>query len=198
MSVALKHINEQITPPKLVNENISDSINNIILKATSKNRNDRYESIEELKEDLARSLVDKSGSFVELREQSRPRLISINLRKSKIWKVTVIAVTLALLVTAGVFGGSALFSSTLVQPTQNVFYTLPSVTGMTIENARNIFNEQDISFSETYVNSDDVDANIVIDQSPEAGTNIQTQDSVVLTVSLGPEVIYMPNLVGIC
>ena len=43
VAVALKHINEQIKPPKQLNADISESINRIILKATSKDKNDRYE-----------------------------------------------------------------------------------------------------------------------------------------------------------
>ena len=196
VSVALKHINEKITPPKQHNEKISESLNKIILKATSKDREDRYESIEELKKDLALSIVDKSGDFVDIKEHSSANMISINLKKSKIWKITVIAVTLLLLIAAGVFGGNALFSGAQVQPTQNAFYTLPSLIGMDIENAKSILDEMGIGYSEVYINDETVEAGRIIEQSPESGSNMQMQDAVTLTVSLGPEVVYMPNLIG--
>ncbi len=196
VSVALKHINERITPPKQINEGISDSINKIILKATSKDKHDRYESIDELKKDLTISLIDKSGEFVEITEHRAFNMISINLKKSKIWKITIIAVALLLLVAAGVFGGNALFAGSQAQPTQNVYYALPSLVGMDIESAKNILDDMGVGYSEVYDNDDTAEAGIIIEQSPDAGTNMQTQDAVVLTVSLGPEVIYMPNLIG--
>ena len=170
VSVALKHINEKITPPKQLNEQISESLNKIILKATSKDKSDRYENIEELKEDLTLSIIDKSGDLVDIKEHSTASMISINLKKSKIWKITVIAVTLLLLVAAGVFGGNALFSGAQVQPTQIAFYTLPSLVGMDVEDAKSILGEMGIGYSEVYMNNDTVEAGLIIEQSPEAGS----------------------------
>ena len=95
VSVALKHINEQIIAPMQKNPSLSESINKIILKATSKNKRDRYRSMDAMRDDLVRALVDKSGEFIELAYQPRP-ILPVNLgefsRKFKIWKICVLAV----------------------------------------------------------------------------------------------------------
>ncbi len=66
VSVALKHINEQLRPPSEINPSVSASLSNIVLKATSKNRKDRYRTADALKQDLTRALVDPSGEFVDI------------------------------------------------------------------------------------------------------------------------------------
>ena len=197
VAVALKHINEQIKPPKQLNADISESINRIILKATSKDKNDRYESIEELKKDLTLSLVDKSGNFVNIKETKSSSFLPINLRKSKIWKTAVIAVMLVLLTLAGVFGGNALFSNTQIQPVQTAFYKLPSLIGMSFDEAKNVLEGMGYTVTALYINSDKAAEGTVMEQSPEAGSGMQAQDTILLTVSAGPEVVYMPNLVGL-
>lgn len=52
VSVALKHIQEPIVPPKLLNEYMPDSLNKLILKAVEKEPIKRYQTIKELIEDL--------------------------------------------------------------------------------------------------------------------------------------------------
>ena len=58
VSVALKQIQEEPKAPKEVNPEISDALNNIILKAMAKNTTDRYQTATELVEDL---MVAKSN-----------------------------------------------------------------------------------------------------------------------------------------
>lgn len=52
VSVALKQIQEEPKPPKEINGDIPDSLNDIILKAMAKNTTDRYQSATELLDDL--------------------------------------------------------------------------------------------------------------------------------------------------
>lgn len=52
VSVALKHIQEQVIPPKQINPGIPDGLNNLILKAMEKEPIKRYQSAKELFFDL--------------------------------------------------------------------------------------------------------------------------------------------------
>lgn len=52
VSVALKHIQEQVVPPKQINPGVPDGLNNLILKAMEKEPIKRYQSAKELLFDL--------------------------------------------------------------------------------------------------------------------------------------------------
>ena len=71
VAIAIKHLQEEITPPSEHKDNIPYSLEQIILKCTMKSSDKRYSSIPELVQDLKRSLVDPEGDFVNL--QMYPR-----------------------------------------------------------------------------------------------------------------------------
>lgn len=52
VTIALKHIQEPVVPPKKVNSKVPESLNNLIVKLMSKNPNDRYQSAKEILLDL--------------------------------------------------------------------------------------------------------------------------------------------------
>ncbi len=64
VQLAMKHINEPLPDMKELNGNISNSLEKIILKATTKNPDNRYSSAKELNNDLKMALSDESGNFV--------------------------------------------------------------------------------------------------------------------------------------
>lgn len=73
VSVAIKHLQEEITPPSELVPDIPYSLERIILKCTQKNSERRYRNTDELIQDLKRSLVDPNGDFVVI-----PPLRSMN------------------------------------------------------------------------------------------------------------------------
>ena len=64
VTVALKHLQEEIVSPSEEVPDIPYSLECIILKCTQKSQEKRYSSCEELLLDLKRSLVDPDGDFV--------------------------------------------------------------------------------------------------------------------------------------
>ena len=64
VAVALKHLQEEITPPSEFVRGIPYSLEQIILKCTQKNSERRYSSTNALIQDLKRSLVNPDGDFV--------------------------------------------------------------------------------------------------------------------------------------
>lgn len=64
VSIAIQHLQEEITPPSEYVEDIPFSLEQIILKCTQKSADRRYQDVASLKEDLKHSLVDPDGDFV--------------------------------------------------------------------------------------------------------------------------------------
>ncbi|MDY5845786.1 MAG: Stk1 family PASTA domain-containing Ser/Thr kinase [Bariatricus sp.] len=65
VSVAMKHLQEPVTPPSELVPGISPAFEKIILKCTQKSPERRYQNVGLLIQDLKRALVDPDGSFVD-------------------------------------------------------------------------------------------------------------------------------------
>ena len=66
VSIAIKHLQEEIIPPSRYTPDLPYSLEQIILKCTQKNPERRYENMGQLIEDLKHSLLDPQGNFVVL------------------------------------------------------------------------------------------------------------------------------------
>jgi eukaryotic-like serine/threonine-protein kinase len=190
VSVALKHINEQITPPKDIKNDISNSINNIVLKATCKNKSERYKTINEFKDDLILSLADPDGSFVDIPpniQYSAERAASRK-KKNTLLKIGILiifaGVVLALIIT-----GLILFNTS----NQNTV-KVPDLVGMNIQSAES--NAGNLKINASYEASETIAEGSVISQSPQAGSFAAEGSSLNLTISDGPGDLSMPDLAG--
>lgn len=65
VSIALKHINEDLPSIYSFNPNISKSLEGIILKATQKRVDQRYSDIDSMIADMKKALNDPSGDFIK-------------------------------------------------------------------------------------------------------------------------------------
>ncbi len=61
VSVAMAHLEDPITPPKVCNPDIPENLERIILKCTEKRPEDRYASAKEVIADLRRALIHPDG-----------------------------------------------------------------------------------------------------------------------------------------
>jgi serine/threonine-protein kinase len=64
VSVALKHIQEEVVPPKNLNSKIPDSLNSLILKATEKEPIKRYQSAKEMIGDLEKIKENPNAQII--------------------------------------------------------------------------------------------------------------------------------------
>ena len=58
VSIALKHIQEEVVPPKQINSKMPNSLNDLIVKCLNKNPDDRYQSAKELVTDFEKIKED--------------------------------------------------------------------------------------------------------------------------------------------
>lgn len=64
VTIALKHVNDELPSPMTKNHSLSNAIDSIVMKASNKLKDLRYQSSGELKDDLLMSLHDPTGEFV--------------------------------------------------------------------------------------------------------------------------------------
>lgn len=183
-SVALKHLNEQITAPIEKNPNISAAINGIVLKATSKSPKDRYRTVGALKQDLMRALIDKEGTFLGQRQNQTPQKQA----NHKIVKICILAALVCLLV------GLAVIGVKIFTPEEQ--YALPDLIDKEVTYALPLLESLGYKVELSEEPSEVTEQGFVIKQSPEPGNNAASGSVVSLVVSSGPADLVMPDLFG--
>ncbi len=190
VSVALKHINEKITAPEKINPLLSKSINNIVLKATSKNKKDRYRSMDAMKEDLVRALVNKSGEYIDLPYE--PQVVETPIpKKFKLWKMIILFVIIAFIT------ASTLVILSLINGANVQTITLPDFTGKPVSDVTKILENLQLSSKLEFEQSETVVVGKVISQTPIAGSSVVKGSSVTLIIANGPMGLSMPNVTGL-
>ncbi|MDO4287674.1 MAG: Stk1 family PASTA domain-containing Ser/Thr kinase [Eubacterium sp.] len=61
VTIAIKHIQDEIVPPKELMPEIPESVNDIVIKLTHKKPDDRYQNMDELISDLEKIMVDATA-----------------------------------------------------------------------------------------------------------------------------------------
>ena len=191
MEIALKHLNEQVPDADAQSaEKVPRSLCRILRKATQKKKSDRYRSAFAMYRDLTRCLEEPDGDYVKLaiKREERAKINEEKRHKKAIAIIVCAAVALAGIVAAIVLCGASV---------DNKKIFVPNVVNDTLEDAQAVFRERGLVMEITYVFDDTVGEGLVISQEPQAGTSVESTQSVMLTVSQGPELIYMPEVIGL-
>ncbi len=216
VSVALKHMQEEPTAPKELNENIPDALNDVILKAMRKDTNLRYQTATQMLNDLKRVLKEPDGDFVDTEDYSDmpTQKLSIdeiekeankangksNKKHNKfvsfIIKHKVFSAIVGIILLFAVSLGGTLLYSHITNPKE---VTLPNLVGISKEEAEQMANELGIKLevsSEEY-NSEYAEG-YIISQDPlySDNYNVKMGSTVKIVVSKGIETAIVPDVVG--
>lgn len=203
IGVALKHIQESPAQPSSLNPSVSPGLERIIIRAMAKNPADRYQSAVDMAAELDRlsgaAVVNSKKEDDEfatrvipmvrpLRESQPAVENTINTRQKRplmFW----VGMVLLLMVFAGV--GSFWYYVNVPE------INMPDVAGETEADAREILQAQGIKHIQVNRNAHpSVMQGLVISQDPEPDTKIKVTRTVTLSVSLGPELREVPDVIG--
>jgi serine/threonine protein kinase len=195
VAVALKHINEEMTPPKALQPDIPQSMNNLVCKATAKTLEHRYRSMKELGGDLARILcdpcdvIDAGENVVVLKvdetDQPKERIAG------RIFRVVLLALIVIALFTVMLLIGNALLSSINKEGQAGV----PDFRNRPLAEAELLAQKYELTLMPEYVQSEE-DADAVVSQNPLPDTPLPGNGRVVVFVSDGLPFRDMPKLEG--
>ena len=215
VSVALKHMQEEPTPPKDLNEKITSSVNEIILKAMRKDPNLRYQSATEMLRDLNASLKNPEGNFVDNKEyQNDMETKKISLKEIqeeearnkkskkenkfikfiKNHKALSFFICLVLLFALSLTGTIAI--SRITEPKEVI---LPNFVGTKIEDAKKLAIEKNLILevsAEEY--NGKYEEGKIISQDPlySDNYNIKMGTTIKVVVSKGIEQAIVPKVIG--
>jgi eukaryotic-like serine/threonine-protein kinase len=209
VSVALKHLQEQVVPPKQINTNLPEGLNNLIVKAMEKDAISRYQNIKDMLLDMQR-IKNNSAYKIELEKSSDDHTkimspitpVSDDLEEGTTQKsgrkILLILIPLALLVIiAGFFSGWYLKSrkETPNNPTitANVV-TVPNILGMNEQDAEKAVKDRGLKFEVVQREKSDKPPGTVISFSPEAGASVKANSEVKVYISSGTQTVEVPAL----
>ncbi len=207
ITVALKHMNEALIPPKLVNENLSDNMNDIILKTMNKITAYRYKSAQSMIEDLCLADSNKKGFYNSNIDQGKTTILpKVKASSQKTNKATRKKKSQKHVYTFAII--SALFLSIVFILFASYSFlkgdflkdevTVPSLEGIAFEDAKSSLLATGLDyvvFEEKYNN--EIEKGKILMQDPAEGEIVKEGYTVKLTVSLGKMKKKVPNLINL-
>ena len=220
VTIAIKHIQEELVPPKEILPDIPASVNDIVVKLTHKKPEDRYQNMDELIDDLEKIMVDANaavgdnGSAVSDETQiiGDEGLFKIEpvtgpiesgyheddeeeddlAQAQRKKKKKIIAFSIA--------GG--ILAIILIVILMNTLTTkavmVPNVKNMTQEQATQELEKAGLKLEvESQVYSSDVESGKIVSQNPEEGREMKKGQTVKVTVSKGTQNVTVPKVIGL-
>lgn len=217
VTIAIKHIQEDITPPMEINPDIPQSVNDVVVKLCEKKPEDRYQNTDELIDDLDQIMLDAN---VYLNNGNDPGLLDNAgiLDEDSLFKVEPGTEAIPKVeaeksdvdelkrrkkrnkIIAGVIGGIilllvAILAVNAMMGTKKV--TVPDVRNMTKDQATAAAQAVGMKVEvEKEVNDNDVESGKIISQTPAAGTESQSGKTIKVSISKGSNKVGVPTVVG--
>ncbi len=213
ISVALKHLNEDIKPPRTLFSDIPEPLERMVLKAVQKHPSQRYANTGDLLKDIRlwkregkvnASLVD-TGEIERTQVMQPIRDDNINLgdtsngegdsnkqSKKPFWKSKAFLLSLGLFLVVALFtGGYFVFRNIIDVPDVEV----PPLEGLSLSEAREELDNAGLNYSTSYAYDEEVPEDHIISQDPLAGSTVKKQREISIEVSRGRKAIIVPDVV---
>ena len=191
VAIALKHLQEDITPPVEINPKIPRALSDVIVKAASKEISLRYQSAKQMKSDLLRSLREPHGKFARLEKNAVET-------KRRGWH-GVMNIVLMLVVVLGLFTALFLIARSVNEDQGDApaaEYIIPNVKAKKLEEAKGVAELRGFELNVDEYRSSDEEEGTVLEQTPAAGTAAKQGDSISVIVSSGNNYVTVPDLAG--
>jgi len=210
VAVAMKHIQDQIIPPRVLKEDLPLALEQIIMKAVEKDKANRYESAAEILEDLKHAGENQLPSNSKQRKPDSPKngeevdlikrpvanaanrknfTVPPKIRRN--WAKPLLTIFLLLIILA--VGGYILSSFLLVPEV-----VVPTIRDLTQGDAVQILKEVGLVPNEEiyYIYDETILVGNVVKTEPPEGRVVRKYRMVDLYISKGPEFIVTPDLFG--
>ena len=223
VEIALKQMRDPFPSIREEDDEIPQSIENIILKATAKNPKNRYEDSRSMHEDLLTALneerineppikfkypeheTDETKKIKKIEDLPKDGESDIEDTKEIVNKIDeiednkskVLIIILAVILSIALLTLLFVF---VIYPalTAEKNVVIPDCTGKTVSKCEQLLHEKDLEVATkiktTY--SDSVDKNKVVKTNPESGRTVKTGTTITIYKSLGSETVELEDYVG--
>jgi len=199
VAVALKHVQNKVPDPSLLNADIPENMSQIVLNLTRRKADDRYQNAGELISDLRAFLEnpdieieptysEEGAELPRVITRNDPKVIQPATRPARRFRLGYVLITAATVVVALVLIGLIVWDSQT---------TVPYVVSLHIDSATAAIEKAKLDVVIKYDNSVETASGFVISQEPVNGTQVKKNSKVVIVVSNGPKLVETPQLEGL-
>lgn len=205
VAIAMQHISAQAKNVCEINPAVPPALAQVVNKAMDKNMDQRYQKAVDMAQDIKRALEEPDGTWLgRLPDKAVPATeekhtetfstttkLKLKQEKKKTWLkgATVLALSLVSLF-AIVFGSIKIYDN-IIRSTE-----APYVLDETLESATRMIEKAGLKIEIRRVSDDVKPVGTVVMQSPEYGTVMRKDETIVITVSTGPQMKEAPNFVN--
>lgn len=210
ITVALKHVQEEIVPPSELEISIPKDLEKIILKSVEKKQVDRYKNIDEVireldkvnasyKSSVSLNSMEDTSSHTRVipteeikRESKKIKKKKKNKKNKDSIKGSVLGVITAFVLVSLIFFGKNKFGN-LFKTTEMI---MPDLADMTEAEAKSVIKDMELKFNISRKTVEDKEAGRVISQDPAAGTKLKKGYPVEIVISESGGTVQVPELVN--
>ncbi len=204
ISVALKHIEENLKPPSQLNPNIPKGIDEIVMKATEKDTSRRYSSADEMLSDINKFVSDPDNFSIQKIEEDAPTKIipAIEYNDTKPNKnegngnkrSKVLPILITTIIALVIIGGIAMATIYFINHQSIAEIEVPSVIGYDVKEAEDILKDKGLLMEVAGEDLSDKPAGEILHQDPEAPMKVKKGYKVKVRISKGYELVRVPNV----
>jgi len=199
VSIALKHLQEKVIEPKFLKEELSQGLNNLILKAIQKDPAFRYANIKEMISDLKKldinsdTLIEFSNEGLDRTRVMEPIKLENEIKKPNKKKIILITLSLLIVLIGAIFTVKYVFYGN----SNKNLVLVPNVIGMDKDTAKGEIEKAGFVFVLDSSISSEYEAEKVAKTSPEAGTGLKKGSQVKVNLSDGKPLSAVPDVTNI-
>jgi serine/threonine protein kinase len=217
VSVALKHIQEPVVPPKDINNRIPSNLNKLIVKAIEKEPIKRYQTAKDMYLDLQRIQSNSEYTIATNNNENEYTRIMApvnvadyaneedlkdtnpNVNKKSKTKI-IISLAIILLLVLGSISG--IIWKTMISGNKNEEKVagqilVPEIIGLDQDEAKGLVKAENLIFTDAGKLNSEEPEGTVIECYPDEGTEVSTGDEVRVKISKGPETVKVPYVTGL-
>lgn len=204
--IAVKHLREKMPYIRDFNPTIPQLVENVILKATAKRVDQRYQSVDEMIDDLAHCRLAEYANVDRLELDDDPVFavkvqdghLHVETNQPKKKHRTVIAAAIASLAAVIILLSAVLTASGVISMDHLLGTPIPQVVDLSVQDAIELLNEEGIEEERIIIEevlSDDVEKGNVVAVDPQPQQRLRSGENVTLQVSRGGHYV-VENYVG--
>lgn len=217
MSVAFQHVSTEAVPPSSLNADVPDSLNAVVTKALRKDPSARYQSADEMRQDLLAVLqgdnvvippvtapVTNGNGNGENATRVMTSVPPATVPPDEVYReieeeprsqMPFILTAFALLITLGILF-FVMYNLTQSDDSEGEPVEVRNVAGLQLDVARQLLEDDGFVVNPQFENDDSIEPGAVIRTDPPAGESAPFGSEIDVFVSVGSERIPVPAVVG--